>query len=45
MHRALLVCPALTVTVLAVFWQVCGREFLNVDDPVYVLDNPLPEPV
>ena len=30
---------ALTVVTLAVFWQVNQYDFINIDDPVYVMEN------
>ena len=36
----LAVCLFLVVSVLAVFWQVRGHEFLTYDDPDYVTKNP-----
>jgi tetratricopeptide (TPR) repeat protein len=40
MHRAVFICLALIVAVLAVFWQVHGHDFVDFDDLVYVVDNP-----
>lgn len=39
MRNAVLVCIALSVLTLAVFGQVARFEFINYDDPLYVLDN------
>ncbi len=36
----LLICLTLTFLTLAVYWPVLHHEFINLDDPVYVLGNP-----
>lgn len=38
--RVALICVALFVVTLAVFWQVGDHDFLNVDDNVYIVNNP-----
>ena len=38
--RTILILLALTVATLAVFWQLESHDFINYDDPDYVLDNP-----
>jgi Flp pilus assembly protein TadD len=35
----LLICVALTLATVAVFWQVWTYDFISFDDPVYVYDN------
>jgi Flp pilus assembly protein TadD len=37
---SLLICLTLTLTLLAVFYQVHNFKFINFDDPVYVTENP-----
>ena len=39
-HLKLIICIFLTTVTLIVFWQVQNHEFLNFDDPLYVVDNP-----
>ncbi len=39
-NRPLLICLVLTLTTLAVYYQVYSFGFINLDDPVYVLENP-----
>src|SRR5512137_1188305 len=39
-RRGLLICLGLTVLVVGVYWPVGWFEFTNLDDPVYVTDNP-----
>ena len=39
-NRDLLVLTALTVLVLGVYWQTTGFGFINLDDNLYVYDNP-----
>lgn len=39
-HSNLILCLILIVVMLAVFRQIKDHEFINLDDPVYVLDNP-----
>src|SRR5512139_2483936 len=38
--RKLLVSLSLALLTLAVFWQVGHHEFINLDDPSYVSNNP-----
>ena len=38
--RGLLLCLGLAVLIVGVYWPVCRFEFINLDDPVYVTDNP-----
>lgn len=40
-HCAWWVALALIVSVLAVYWQVRGFDFVNYDDPDYVYENPV----
>jgi hypothetical protein len=37
---AILVCVLLTVVTLATFWPVVHHDFINLDDPNYVVQNP-----
>ncbi len=37
--RVALICIALFVITLTVFWQVGDHDFLNVDDDIYIVDN------
>jgi hypothetical protein len=37
--RKILVCSILAIMTLAVFWQVKGHDFVNMDDVTYVLKN------
>ena len=39
-NRELVVFTALTVLVLAIYWQTTGFGFINLDDNLYVYDNP-----
>jgi protein O-mannosyl-transferase len=34
------ICLLFITATLAVFWQVCHHDFINPDDPVYVIQNP-----
>ncbi|MHC4281248.1 MAG: hypothetical protein ACYSUJ_14015, partial [Planctomycetota bacterium] len=36
----LLLCLLLVAAVLAVYWQVWSYDFINLDDPLYVTENP-----
>ena len=36
----LVVCLLLTMAILAVFWQMTGYDFVNLDDNIYVTENP-----
>ena len=36
----LAVCLLLTMAILAVFWQMSGYDFVNLDDNIYVTENP-----
>ncbi|HEY7329077.1 MAG TPA: hypothetical protein VH592_15650 [Gemmataceae bacterium] len=38
--RATLICVALILLTAATLGRVCGNEFVNYDDDVYVTDNP-----
>ena len=38
--KAALYCVLLVVVNLAVFWQVCGYDYIDYDDTPYVIDNP-----
>jgi hypothetical protein len=38
--RCLLICLALGISVLAVYWQVWDHSFVNYDDTLYVTKNP-----
>jgi tetratricopeptide (TPR) repeat protein len=40
MRREALICLALAVSILAVYWQVTGHDFIVYDDNVYITDNP-----
>jgi tetratricopeptide (TPR) repeat protein len=40
MKREALICLALAVSILAVYWQVTGYDFTDYDDNVYITDNP-----
>jgi len=40
MSCLVLICMALIVNVLAVYWQVGSHQFLSYDDNVYVVSNP-----
>jgi tetratricopeptide (TPR) repeat protein len=35
-----LICLVLTLVTTAVFYQVCTYDFINLDDPIYVYQNP-----
>jgi Tfp pilus assembly protein PilF len=37
---ALVISLFLTLTIVAVFWQLTGHDFVTIDDNVYVTDNP-----
>ena len=39
-HGNLVVCLLLALAILAVFYQVSGYDFVNLDDDIYVTDNP-----
>ena len=39
-RRALVICVVLAIVTLAVFWQVKDHEFINLDDNLYVTENP-----
>lgn len=39
-NRELIVFTVLTVLVLAIYWQTTGFGFINLDDNLYVYDNP-----
>ncbi len=34
------ICLVLTLATAAVFWQVCTYDFVNLDDPIYIYQNP-----
>jgi tetratricopeptide (TPR) repeat protein len=38
--KSLLICLLLIATILSVFWQVQDHDFVNIDDPHYISDNP-----
>jgi len=38
-HVVLIICLLLTITTLAVFWQVQNFEFVNFDDDLFILEN------
>ena len=38
--RGLTVCIVLVVAILAVFWQVRDHAFINLDDNLYITENP-----
>ncbi len=38
--KTILILVILTAATLAVFWQVESHDFINYDDPDYVVDNP-----
>jgi tetratricopeptide (TPR) repeat protein len=38
-YSSLLICVALALATLAVYWQVCNYDFIKYDDDVYVTDN------
>ncbi len=38
-RQKLIVCAVLTVVTLAVFWQVTGYDFINLDDNDYIIGN------
>ncbi len=40
MRREALICLALAVSILAVYWQVTRHDFIVYDDNVYITDNP-----
>ncbi len=40
MRRETFICLVLITVTLAVFWQVSNHEFVNFDDPYYVVNNP-----
>jgi len=40
MRRESLICFTLALSILAVYWQVTGHEFIDYDDNVYITDNP-----
>jgi protein O-mannosyl-transferase len=35
-----LICTLLAAGVIAVYWQVTGFDFINFDDPSYIIENP-----
>lgn len=37
--KNILICLLLTAACFAVFWQVTSFEFVNFDDPIYIIDN------
>ncbi len=39
-RRCLLIYPSIALVALAVFWGVHRYEFVNLDDPVYIVGNP-----
>ena len=39
-YSKILMCVALALVTLAVFWPVYEYEFVNWDDPLNVVDNP-----
>lgn len=39
-HKGLLICALLAGGVLAVYWQVVRSDFVNIDDMIYVTENP-----
>jgi protein O-mannosyl-transferase len=41
MLRRLIICFGLVATTLALFWPVRGHDFINLDDPDYVAQNPV----
>ena len=43
-HGNLVICLLLTAAILAVFWQVSGYDFVNLDDDIYVTENPNVQP-
>jgi tetratricopeptide (TPR) repeat protein len=40
LRRTLLVCVLLTVATLAAYWPVVRHDFINLDDLIYVVENP-----
>ena len=40
MRREVIICLGLAAITLAVFWPVSGHDFINIDDPDYVTQNP-----
>ena len=40
MRREVIICLGLAAITLAVFWPVSGHDFINLDDPDYVTQNP-----
>jgi tetratricopeptide (TPR) repeat protein len=38
-YKILCICLLLTVAILSVYWQVMGFDFINFDDPKYVVEN------
>ena len=40
MRREAIICLGLAAITLAVFWPVSGHDFINLDDPDYVTQNP-----
>lgn len=40
MRRTLLICLSLIAVTLVVFWPVRQQQFVNLDDDIYVTDNP-----
>ena len=39
-YRGLSICIVLAIAILAVFWQVRDHAFINLDDNLYVTENP-----
>ncbi len=39
-NRRWLICLALTLVTLVTYWKVLGNDFVNLDDPSYVTNNP-----
>jgi len=39
-RKSLIICLLLLTTTLAVFWQVHNHDFVDIDDPYYISDNP-----
>jgi protein O-mannosyl-transferase len=39
--RDIWVCAFLAMLVIGAYWRVVGYEFVNLDDPAYILENPI----
>ena len=39
-HQNLLICISLIIITIVIFWDVQYYEFVNYDDPIYILENP-----